>query len=888
MIGQTVGHYRILEKLGQGGMGVVYRAEDLRLGRDVALKALPAEFARDPTRRQRFQQEARAAAALNHAGIAAVYQLEEAGDDLYIVFEYVRGENLRELISRRALKLDAVLQLAAQMADALAAAHAGGVVHRDLKPENVIRTPDGQPKILDFGLARFAAPSEEQQPTASVRLTSPGMIVGTVSYMSPEQLNGEEPDFRSDIFSFGVMLYELITGARPFDGPTAAATMSRSLTAEPPPITAHNAAAPAELERIIRKCLRKKPGERYQSTRDLAVDLQVLQRESGSVPAATSAPEPPPQAAPEDSDFLRQPGMLKALNPRRWWEFHQTVQLFIPGLVIYLAWLARGAGAEVWIFPAILVVCAALISLRIFLLSTALFNPADVAARVRAIDRWLSVGGFAAVVILGYAGVRLFNQHTGLASLLIAVAIAGVVNVFFIESAIRRAAFPRSSEQRAAAGEKFFTPLRWWQLNHLFCLGMTPLVLYFVWLANDARKDALGLWLWYISLGFASVLISLRLYQLCVAMFMSSVLAREVGRVEPWQRGGDLVFMAVLLATAISVATKSVGVAAFLGVIALGGVITRLLVEPAISRAAFEASGQIPESRAARDTSAGKRWIIAAIQFLFTAPLVGVFFEFSSFSDASTVRALTSGDPSLMLKTIGFRLAAAAVILNSAITIGGILLGRRRAIRWLVLGFPLFVIQGMAALVILIFMTMRGINLGAALLLLPVLAWLPVYQRRLAKELLGPGEDSGAQQDPKSIRRLAIAGIQFIFLIPYVWIFVRIIRWTPLHLNLAMRSDSPVEVVRLIGEILLVVAALLAGTVFSLAILMGSQKAAEWMRRGIFVFLLMNWFGAIFWTYQAMEYVNLPVAIVVMPVLVFLPMFQRHLLKQIGGLPAQP
>ncbi|HWQ03645.1 MAG TPA: serine/threonine-protein kinase [Candidatus Nitrosotenuis sp.] len=741
MIGQTVGHYRILEKLGEGGMGVVYRAEDTRLGRQVALKSLPAEFARDPARRQRFQKEARAAAALNHAGIAAVYHLEEFGEDLYIVFEYVRGETLRNLISRGALQLDVVLPLAAQIADALAAAHAGNVVHRDLKPENIICTPEGQPKILDFGLARFAAESNDQQATASVRLTTPGMIVGTVSYMSPEQLNGEEPDFRSDIFSFGVMLYELVTGARPFDGPTAAVSMSRTLTAEPPPLAQHQAGAPAELERIIRKCLRKKPGERYQSTRDLAVDLHVLLRESGSVPAATHAgsaeAQPPP--APEDSDFLRQPGMLKVHNPRRWWESHQILQLIIPSIVIYLGWLARGAGADTWIFPVLSGLCSLIMSLRIVLLATAIFNPADLPARVRTMDRWIAAAGFFVVVVLAVAGTRLFAEHPGLASVLIGVAIAGVIDLLLLEPAIRRAAFPRSTEQRAAkADEGFFTPLRWWQLNHVFCLVMTPLVLYFVWLANDARKDALGLWLWYISLGFASVLISLRLYQLCVAMFMTSVLAREVGRVEPWQRGGDLVFMAVLLAVAVSVATKRVGVAAFLGVVALGGVITRLLVEPAISRAAFEASGQIPEAgaNATRDSSAGKRWIVAAIQFLFTAPLVGVFFEFSSFSDTSTVRALTSSDPLVIFSAIGFRLAAVAVILNAAVTIGGILVGRRGALQWLARAFPIFVLQDLVATVILTYMVMRGINLGAALLLLPVLAWLPVYQRRLAKRML--------------------------------------------------------------------------------------------------------------------------------------------------------
>jgi hypothetical protein len=279
------------------------------------------------------------------------------------------------------------------------------------------------------------------------------MVVGTVSYMSPEQLNGEEPDFRSDIFSFGVMLYELVTGVRPFDGPTAAVSMSRTLTAEPPPLAQHQTGVPAELERIVRKCLRKKPGERYQSTRDLAVDLQMLQRESGSVPAATSsaAAEPQPPPAPEDSDFLRQPGFFTTLNPRRWWEFHQITQAFLIGVVVYLFWLARSAGADAWVFPIGTLFCSVMASLRVYLLTTAIFNPQDLPERARAIDRWLGIIGFAVVTLLAMSGVKLMEERIGLATLLTGVAIAGLVNIFLLEPAIRRAAFPRTSEQRGDA-----------------------------------------------------------------------------------------------------------------------------------------------------------------------------------------------------------------------------------------------------------------------------------------------------------------------------------------------------------------------------------------------------------------------------------------------------
>ncbi|MGH9603362.1 MAG: serine/threonine-protein kinase, partial [Terriglobales bacterium] len=207
MVGQTISHYRILEKLGQGGMGVVYRAEDTRLGRTVAVKALLPEHARDPARRKRLEQEARSAAALSAPGIAQVYELEEAGQDLFIIYEFVAGRTLRSVLAAGPVARHILMRIAIETARGLTAAHSRGIVHRDLKPENVLQTHEGAIKILDFGLARFELAALDGT-TRSLDLTEAGTIVGTVAYMSPEQLESKAVNFRSDIFSFGVMIYE--------------------------------------------------------------------------------------------------------------------------------------------------------------------------------------------------------------------------------------------------------------------------------------------------------------------------------------------------------------------------------------------------------------------------------------------------------------------------------------------------------------------------------------------------------------------------------------------------------------------------------------------------------------------------------------------------------
>ena len=294
-------------------MGVVYLAEDTRLGRRIALKVLPAELSLDPARRARFDREARAVAALNHPNIVTLHSVEEAGGIAFLTMELVDGRRLSQLLSRDGLELTRLLEYGLGIAEALVAAHKAGVVHRDLKPDNVMVTSDGRVKVLDFGLAKLREAGLDEGNTAlpTGSITEEGKILGTVSYMSPEQAEGKPLDHRSDIFSFGVVLYEMATGRRPFRGDTPISTISSILKDTPPPPQQINTTLPAELGRIVRRCLAKDPARRYQSTDDLRNELRDLKEdsESGEIAGAgvSAAGDPP---APPARPGLRSPAVL--------------------------------------------------------------------------------------------------------------------------------------------------------------------------------------------------------------------------------------------------------------------------------------------------------------------------------------------------------------------------------------------------------------------------------------------------------------------------------------------------------------------------------------------------------------------------------------------------
>ncbi len=423
LVGRDVGHYRLARRIGSGGMGVVYQADDTRLGRTVALKALAPALTDDATSRERLRREARAAAGLTHPGIATVFALEEIDGQMYIASEFVRGETLRDELARGPLATSRVIELGIDIARALAAAHANGLVHRDLKPENVMALPGGGVKILDFGLAAY-----RDRPDGP-RLTGDGGILGTPAYMSPEQIRGEPVDARSDLFSLGILLFELSRGVNPFAGADSASTLARILETAPRPWSESgpaDALSPPErgLAAVVTRCLAKKPDGRYPSAASIVTALEAARE--GAIPEI-----PPPTVAAGDQRAVW------------WWQFHQAAAAVAYLVLLVPLWLAEqwtpdATGMLVFVAGAASAATAAV--LRFHLRFTASELPQEFARQRARATPWLRLSDAAFVTVLAVTGARVLDPFPELGALLITAAVVVLLVSTIVEPATSRAA----------------------------------------------------------------------------------------------------------------------------------------------------------------------------------------------------------------------------------------------------------------------------------------------------------------------------------------------------------------------------------------------------------------------------------------------------------------
>jgi len=415
--GAMIGAYRIDRILGRGGMGVVYLAEDTRLHRFVALKALPPHLFRDDRMRSRLRHEARAAAALSHPSIATVYALEEIGDQPFIASEYLEGRTLREELADGPLPPERAVATAREIAQALVAAHGRGIVHRDLKPENIVRLTNGGVKILDFGLAQFDAAAQD---LASVtRLTEPGMMAGTPPYMAPEQLLGKPTGPATDQFAFGVLFYELLTGRHPFGSGALPTTIARVLSASLDP----DAAIPAPMWGVIERATQKDPERRFPSTADLVAALST--------------------AAPEHSSTLALQHPSTSAPASQWWGTHQLIAALAYWSMAWPAWeVHKWTGRYgVLIFLATIVSIVVAGNLRLHLWFTSRTYPTELVAQRAHVAHWIRAADYSFALLLVATGLTIADAHTGWGALFVAFGLGAALAFLFIEPATARANF---------------------------------------------------------------------------------------------------------------------------------------------------------------------------------------------------------------------------------------------------------------------------------------------------------------------------------------------------------------------------------------------------------------------------------------------------------------
>ncbi|MEZ5291427.1 MAG: serine/threonine-protein kinase [Vicinamibacterales bacterium] len=443
--GMTLGPYRLLRVLGEGGMGVVFEAEDVRLHRRIALKAVGAARP-GPTDQQRLRQEARAAASLAHPNIATIFALEEIDGRSYIASELLEGRTLREVLEAGPLPRAEVVAAARALASALEAAHARGIVHRDLKPENVFRQPDGQVKILDFGLARLRGDGREL--ATFTRVSLDGQVAGTPGYMAPEQVQGLEIDGRTDQFALGVLVAEMALGVNPFGAPTLAASIAKALAADGLPPTVAPESLGADLAEFVDRCTRQRPIDRYPTSGAVVAALDAIAR-GDALPGQARAATGVRLAAIE----ARHPETGRR-PPLWWWRFHQAAAAAVDWMMIAPAWIVhRGVPHGLAWFLGCLAATIVAANVRLHLRFSAVVLPQHLAEQRARTRGWVAVADWALVALWGYAGAALVDGRPEWAVVFFAFAVGSALAVGLIEPATARAAFGPPAEQAARASD---------------------------------------------------------------------------------------------------------------------------------------------------------------------------------------------------------------------------------------------------------------------------------------------------------------------------------------------------------------------------------------------------------------------------------------------------